>query len=192
MEFFYFPILVLFIISGLMVILLQNPVHSILFLILTFSASAIILFLFGVEFLGIIFIIIYVGAIAVLFLFVVMMLNVKITKLSDSFILPVLLLIVFLLLTQFLLFFENTFYFHNQFMWNSEYFFDDFSNIEVLGQGLYNNYLICFLLAGFVLLVAIIGAIALTLKFQSYRKTAPVNRQLSRSESFLAFDRNNK
>jgi NADH-quinone oxidoreductase subunit J len=187
MELFYFPILFLFVVSGLMVIFLQSPVHSILFLIVTFCASAIILFLFRVEFLAVVFIIIYVGAIAVLFLFVVMMLNVKITKLSDSFTVPALLLIVFLLLTQLLFFFENTFYFHNHFMWSSSFFFDDFSNIEVLGQGLYNNFLICFLLAGFVLLVAIIGAISLTLKFNSSRKVAQVNRQLSRSESFLSF-----
>lgn len=188
MEFFYLSTLFLFVLSGLLVILLQNPVHSILFLILAFSSSAIILFLFSVDFLGIIFILIYVGAIAVLFLFVVMMLNVKITKLSDSYILPVLLLIIFLLLTQFLLFFENIFYFHNQFMFNNNYFFDDLSNIDVLGQGLYNNFLICFLLAGVVLLVAIIGSISLTLKFQSYRKIAPVNRQLARSENFLSFN----
>jgi len=179
--------------SSIFVLISENPVHSVLFLILTFCNAAAVLLLLNVEFLGLIFIIIYVGAIAVLFLFVVMMLNVKIYS-SKSFIQnPILFLVGFIALSQIFLLLERTFLDSNTLI-DSEnlsvsIFLDSLSSIDVLGQGLYNNYIICFLIAGLVLLVAMIGAIVLTLNFSSQRKNEIVFRQLSRSDNFLAFFR---
>ena len=85
LHYFFITILLL---SSLFVLISQNPVHSVLFLILAFCNASGILFLFNAEFLGLVFIIIYVGAIAILFLFVVMMLNVKIYSSSNNFYLP--------------------------------------------------------------------------------------------------------
>jgi len=179
--------------SSIFVLISENPVHSVLFLILTFCNAAAVLLLLNVEFLGLIFIIIYVGAIAVLFLFVVMMLNVKIYS-SKSFIQnPILFLVGFIALSQIFLLLERTFLDSNTLI-DSEnlsvsIFLDSLSSIDILGQGLYNNYIICFLIAGLVLLVAMIGAIVLTLNFSSQRKNEIVFRQLSRSDNFLAFFR---
>jgi len=179
--------------SSIFVLISENPVHSVLFLILTFCNAAAILLLLNVEFLGLIFIIIYVGAIAVLFLFVVMMLNVKIYS-SKSFAQnPIVFLIGFIAFSQIFLLLEKTFLDSNTLIASETVsvstFLDSLSSIDVLGQGLYNNYIICFLIAGLVLLVAMIGAIVLTLNFSSQRKNEIVFRQLSRSDNFLAFFR---
>ena len=177
--------------SSLFVLLSKNPVHSVLFLILAFCNAAGILFLFNVEFLGLIFIIIYVGAIAILFLFVVMMLNVKIYSSINIFVyLPFLFIGGFIVLLQFYLMFEKTFSTADLFVslpYTFENYLDNLNSIDVLGQSLYNYYLICFLLAGLILLVAMIGAIVLTLKFNSHRKNELFSRQLSRTNDFLAF-----
>ena len=163
--------------------------HSVLFLILTFFNAAALLFLFNVEFLGLIFLIIYVGAIAVLFLFVIMMLNVK-TNLSIKFFnLPLIIITCAFVLIQTFYLIKDTFtpveiVFQTT---KIEFFLDKLNSIDVLGQGLYNYYIICFLIAGLILLVAMIGAIALTLNYKSGRKNELVIRQLSRSDNFLAF-----
>lgn len=181
----------LMIISSLFVLISQNPVHSVLFLILTFCNAAGILFLFNAEFLGLVFIIIYVGAIAVLFLFVVMMLNVKIYSTNILFYAPFIALGGFILLLQIFLILEKAF--SNSIFWttnlpyNFEGYLDNLGSIDVLGQSLYNYYLLCFLLAGLILLVAMIGAIVLTLNFSSHRKNELFARQLSRSDNFLSF-----
>ena len=171
-----------------------NSIESILFLILTFFNSAIILFFFHADFLGLIFIIVYVGAIAVLFLFVIMMLNVKIGKKINSFINlnVVMFLILIHLIGLFLSFGWQIFSLENDsvlFFRNYEktYFFDNLYNIDILGQALYNHYLVCFLLAGLILLVALIGAIVLTLRFNTLKKTQSIFRQLSRTDNILSF-----
>ena len=186
---YFFSFLLL--LSSIFVFISKNPVHSVLFLILTFCNAAGILFLFNAEFLGLVFIIIYVGAIAVLFLFVVMMLNVKIYSSDEFYYLPFIFLGGFILIVQVFLVVEKTF--SNSNFWNTSLFYsfenylDPLTSIDVLGQSLYNYYLLCFLLAGLVLLVAMIGAIVLTLNFRSQRKNELVSRQLSRSDNFLAF-----
>ena len=184
---FFFSILL--IISSVLVFISKNPVHSVLFLILTFCNASGILFLFNAEFLGLVFLIIYVGAIAVLFLFVVMMLNVKTYKTSDTFF--SLFFGGFILIVQIFLILEKTFSNSKFWIGNLPYTFENYldslNSIDVIGQGLYNYYLVCFLLAGLVLLVAMIGAIALTLNFSSERKNEFVPRQLARSDNFLAF-----
>jgi NADH-quinone oxidoreductase subunit J len=182
----------LLLISSIFVLFSKNPVHSVLFLILAFCNASGILFLFNAEFLGLIFIIIYVGAIAILFLFVVMMLNVKIYA-SNNFLiyLPFFLIGGFILLLQIFLVFERIFsnseiYLTTTF-YSFENYLDNLSSIDLLGQSLYNYYLICFLLAGFILLIAMVGAIVLTLKFNGKRKNELASRQLSRTNNFLAF-----
>jgi NADH-quinone oxidoreductase subunit J len=166
----------------------------VLFLILCFCNAAGILFLFNAEFLGLIFIIVYVGAIAILFLFVVMMLNVKIYS-SDNlaYYLPFFLLTGFVLMLQVYLIFEkvfsNTTFWYSDLPYTFENYIDNLNSIDVLGQCLYNYYLICFLVAGLILLVAMIGAIVLTLNFSSQRKNEMPSRQIARSDKFLAMFR---
>ncbi|MEN9913475.1 MAG: hypothetical protein RL528_196 [Bacteroidota bacterium] len=181
----------LLILSGLFVFISENPVHSVLFLILTFCNASAILFLFNAEFLALIFIIVYVGAIAVLFLFVVMMLNVKAFSTINSLYIFFVLLGSSVLLVQLFLILEKAFFgFTNIFEITGFQFkdtLDGLNNIDVLGQSLYNYFIPCFLLAGLILLVAMVGAIVLTLNFKSHRKNELTYRQLSRSENFLSF-----
>jgi NADH-quinone oxidoreductase subunit J len=194
MKFLHSFLCFLLIFCGASVSSSVNSIESILFLILTFFNSAIILFFFHADFLGLIFIIVYVGAIAVLFLFVIMMLNVKIGKKINSFI--NLNFIMFLILIHLIgLFFsfgwqifslenDSVLFFRN---YEKTYFFDNLYNIDILGQALYNHYLVCFLLAGLILLVALIGAIVLTLRFNTFKKTQSIFRQLSRTDNILSF-----
>lgn len=136
--------------------------------------------MFGVEFLGILFIIIYVGAIAVLFLFVVMMLNVKVYNSQSFSFIPFVSFIVLLLSFQLSGSLTKVFLIKGSASAPSTFLiFECLTNIDTFGQALYNNYLICFLLAGFVLLVAMVGAITLTLTFNSLRKNELAARQLS-------------
>lgn len=181
--------LIILLLSAFFLVILKNPVHSVLLLILCFFCSASIVILFSVDFIGILFLIIYVGAIAVLFLFVVMMLDLKITPVkTEKF-------FFFFVFTSSLFFFF-CFYeldfgslFQKKFVVNSYFFniLDFFSNIDVFGQCLYNYFLICFLIAGIILLLAMLGAIALTLKYNSNVKNQLVYKQLSRTSNFLTF-----
>ena len=182
--------------SGLFVAFSINSIESVLFLILAFCNAAAILFLFNAEFLGLVFIIIYVGAIAVLFLFVIMMLNIKsedqdfniIRFIQNNFI-PCILSCFFVLLCFSLLksvFLENENIIFQE-LYKNVFNFDCLNNIDVLGQVLYNYFLVCFLIAGLVLLIALIGAIVLTLRFNNLQKGQSVFRQLSRTENLLAF-----
>jgi len=183
MENLHTLLICLIILTSFFVFLSDNPVHSVIFLILTFCNAASTSILFKADFLGLLFIIIYVGAIAVLFLFVVMMLNVKIYTSFQISYLPVVFLGSLIVCTQLSMGLKNLFFdveiASNDFA--SLFLIDNFSNIDIFGQILYNNFLVCFLIAGVVLLVAMIGAIVLTLKFTSNRKTEIVYRQLSRS-----------
>jgi len=168
-----------------------NPVESVLFLILCFCNAAASLFLFNAEFLGLIFIIIYVGAIAVLFLFVIMMLNLKSQKEEDN-----LLQMLFVIFVSFLAVL-STFLIGNIFKTNSfsglisqidlNFLTDNLNNIDIFGQILFNYYMSCFLLAGFILLIALVGSIVLTLRFSNTDDGQIVNKQLSRTENFLSF-----
>jgi len=184
--FYFFAIFSL--ISATMVISVKNPVHSVLFLILTFISSAGLLFLLEVEFISLIFIVVYVGAIAVLFLFVVMMLDIKISDSKREFLkyFPVgsflgfaFLIEIFIILTENL---DSSPY--NQIAGNLYINWlekvDYSTNIEALGQILYTYYFLYFLIAGIILLIAIIGAIVLTLTFNKKAKTQTIYKQVSR------------
>jgi len=186
MELLHSFLVGLLLISSIFVIFAENPVQSVLFLILSFFNVSCILLLFQVEFLSLLFLIIYVGAIAVLFLFVIMMLNVKVQNSNDlSFIAP---LIFFSIILSTQVFFNiEKIFFNSQTSQTSVFLIDTLSNIDIFGQTLYNNFLICFLISGLILLVAMIGAIVLTLHFKSNRKGEIFSRQLSRSDNFLSF-----
>ncbi len=177
----HFFLLLVFCFCGFFVFLSANPMHSVLFLILTFCTGACILFLFSVDFLGLVFIMIYVGAVAILFLFVVMMLDVKTSLFKSTPSIPLILSVGIFFLVQ-------VFYFVNRILGFGEvkgFFFenniDALYNIGSLGQFLYNYFLSCFLIAGIILLIALVGAIVLTLNFNSIRKNQLISRQLSRS-----------
>ena len=172
--------------AAILVISVRNPVHSVLFLILAFFNAAGLLILMEMEFLSLIFIVVYVGAIAVLFLFVVMMLNVKISEVEDEVLqyLPVggTIGLIFLFLIFFII--EGDFVSFNG-QANSIYLdwfqqVDVVSNIETLGQVLYTEYLVYFLLAGVILLVAMVGAIVLTMSTRTSLRRQLIFQQVSR------------
>ena len=189
--FFYFFSCVL-LISSLMIILSQNSIYSVLFLVLCFVSSSSILFLLECEYISLIFIIIYVGAIAVLFLFVVMMLDIKTVHLAkDSlkyFPFGSFLGIVFLL--EILIVVPGTFEYvnpySNSFLSNnySDWFhkLDYFTEIISIGHLLYTDYVIQFLLSGNILLLATIGPVTLVLvRCVDTTKSQVTFKQLSRT-----------
>ena len=184
--FYFFSGVALF--SAIMVISARNPVHSVLFLILVFCNSAGLLILLEAEFLALIFIVVYVGAIAVLFLFVVMMLNVKITEIQDEVLqyLPIGGLIGIVFLLEIFLIIEGDFVsLINPNQDNAVYIvwfaqIDSISNIQTLGNVLYTDYVLFFLLAGVILLIAMVGAIVLTMSTRSSLRRQFIYQQVSR------------
>lgn len=182
------------IIAALMVITVVNPVHSVLFLVLVFLSSAGMLFVLQLEFIPLTFIIVYVGAIAILFLFVVMMLDIKVTSKSNDFFkyIPVGGLVgslfifeIFNTLSKSFVIPKSTVLVDNFVSWVSTV--DKVTNLEALGQLLYTYYFIYFLIAGIILLVAMVGAIVLTLQFNKTVKNQLIFRQLSRSADSAVF-----
>jgi len=181
--------------SALLVSLSSNPVESVLFLVLTFIISGMMLMMLFSEFFGIALIIIYVGAVAVLFLFVIMMLNIKdLNNNAQVFInlfktkLQAFCVIVCLLYSFFVVFVHGTGETFSKTESNQNIFLvDNLDGIVVLGQVLYNYYIDCFLLAGLILLVSLLGSISLTLTYNNNKKLALANKQLSRSSKFLSF-----
>lgn len=167
-----------------MVISLKNPVHSVLFLILTFCNIIFLLLLLGAEFFSFILLIVYVGAIAVLFLFVIMMLNIKSKsqKINFIFLIPTILILFIFFNNNFygliknfdlLVLFENKNYFIS---WLNENY--NLKNIEVIGQVLYTDYFFLFLISSLVLLVAMIGVIVLTMHQKTNLKKQKIEFQI--------------
>jgi NADH-quinone oxidoreductase subunit J len=163
------------VVSGLLVVTARNPVHSVLWLILAFFSSAGLFVLLGAEFLAMLLVVVYVGAVAVLFLFVVMMLDVDFVRLREGYAtyLPIAAIVAGILLAEMIMIsivvvqggaaadslgpIAST---------------PDASNIETIGRVLYTDYIYFFQASGIVLLIAMIGAIVLTL-----RKRTSVRRQ---------------
>jgi len=179
----------LLVFSAILVISAQNPVHSVFFLVLVFFTSAFLLFLLEVEFVSLLFVLVYVGAIAVLFLFVVMMLDIKITKYEKDllFYIPIggflgviFFLEVFLSLQENLVPFLPSSGREIYTDWLSVV--DSMTNLNVLGQILYTYYFFYFLIAGIILLLAMVGAIVLTLNFTQKAKHQFVFRQILREK----------
>nr|AHZ58235.1 NADH dehydrogenase subunit 6 [Gracilaria vermiculophylla] len=172
--------------ASLMVISLSNAVHSVLFLILVFCNVAGLLLLFGAEFLSFMLLIVYVGAIAVLFLFVVMMLNVKKSSINrDLFsVLPIGISIFFVLFSQLFGVFNKlniSTLKQNKLIWVSWISeSNNLMNIQVIGSVLYTKYCFLFILSGLILLVAMIGAIVLTMHQRTDVKKQKIELQLNR------------
>jgi NADH-quinone oxidoreductase subunit J len=170
--------------SAVMVIAARNPVHSVLFLILAFFNSAGLFVLLGAEFLAMILVVVYVGAVAVLFLFVVMMLDINIAALHEGFLqyLPTGGLIGLVLLVELVLVIGG---------WSLEPgqaapaaaptpALSELGNTEALGSVIYTDYVYLFQGAGLVLLVAMIGAIVLTLRERVGARKQRIGRQVAR------------
>jgi len=157
------------ILSALMVITARNPVHSVLFLILAFFNAAGLFVLLGAEFVGLILVIVYVGAVAVLFLFVVMMLDISFADLRKGAMrfVPVGLLVGGILLAELLMVYANWQFAplaRSQNLAESVTKFAAESNSVSLGLILYTDYILPFQMAGLVLFVAMVGSIVLTLR----------------------------
>ena len=185
--FYFFSFLML--LSSIMVIGAKNPIHSVLFLILVFCNATGLLILLEVEFLAMIFLVVYVGAIAVLFLFVVMMLNIKVVELSENlflylpigaFVAMIFLFEIFLVIDTDLMpvFTKTTGDVINYIDWTNKVSYT--SNIAQLGNMMYTYYFYLFLVASLILLVAMIGAIMLTLHRNTQVKRQEIYKQISR------------
>jgi NADH-quinone oxidoreductase subunit J len=170
--------------SGAMTITSRNPVHSVLWLILAFFNAAGLMVLCGAEFIAMLLVIVYVGAVAVLFLFVVMMLNIDFTELRAGYVryLPLGLLLAVALLSEIII---------GVGAWSAggldlanriAPIADDVPNIEAIGRLLYTRYLFVFEGAGLVLLVAMIGAIVLTHRQRSDVRKQNVSSQINRRQ----------
>jgi len=180
--FFFYVFSVIAVASALMVISSRNPVHSVLFLILCFVNSAGLFMLAGAEFLALILIVVYVGAVAVLFLFVVMMLDVDFAGLRQGMLqyAPVGVVIGIILFLELLLV-AGSFVLSPEVAGTAVVPIEGtVDNTRALGQVIYTRYVFLFQAAGAVLLVAMIGAIVLTLQHKPGIKRQDVFKQTSR------------
>ena len=177
------------ILSAIMVIGARNPIHSVLFLILVFCNATGLLILLEAEFLAMIFLVVYVGAIAVLFLFVVMMLNIRLVEFNEHLLryLPIggLVGVVFLLELFLIIDSELTpvlnFNLTDSLQvvtWASQ--IDSMTNMETIGELIYTHYFYLLLVASLILLVAMIGAIVLTLNHRENVKRQEIFAQVAR------------
>jgi len=177
-TFFFYFFSIITVGSALMVIASKNTVHAVFFLILDFISVGCLFIMIGAEFLGMIMLIVYVGAVAVLFLFVVMMLNVAEQKqswfrgLKKSTHIPVGLIVSIIILLEVLVVIGGWKYKANFINTNSIAIDPNFSNTHQLGSVLYTDYIYLFQIAGIILLLSMVGAIVLT-----YRKREGVKRQ---------------
>ena len=169
--------------SAVMVIVSRNPVHSVLFLILAFVNASGLFMLLGAEFFAMILIVVYVGAVAVLFLFVIMMLDVDFAELREGFLeyLPIGLVIGAVFLAELLLVGGGWVINPSVSKSVTAAIPANVSNTEALGLVLYTQYIHYFQLAGMVLLVAMIGAIVLTLRHKANVKRQDINVQNART-----------
>ena len=169
--------------SAVMVVASRNPVHSVLYLILAFVNASGLFVLMGAEFLAMILIVVYVGAVAVLFLFVIMMLDVDFAELREGFIqyLPVGLVIGGIFMFELLLIVGAWVVNPGIAKTITAPIPANVSNTEALGLVLYTKYIHYFQLAGMVLLVAMIGAIVLTLRHKASVKRQDINVQNART-----------
>jgi len=173
--------------SGVMVVSARNPVHSVLFLILAFFNAAGLFLLMGAEFLAMILVIVYVGAVAVLFLFVVMMLDIDFAQLRSGATryLPIGALIGFILLAELIFVFGSWAIAPGVAGVAAAPFptTAGFTNTRALGDLLYTRYVFAFQAAGMILLVAMIGAIVLTLRHRVGTRRQVISEQLARTRA---------
>jgi NADH-quinone oxidoreductase subunit J len=176
----FYLVATLTIASAVAVIFARNPVHSVLWLILSFFNAAGLMLLMGAEFIAMLVVIVYVGAVAVLFLFVVMMLDIDFAQLRSGFTrnLPFGIIIAMILLAEIVVAAMG---------WKAGPALSGRAipttsqpNIVALGQLLYSRYLFAFEIAGLILLVAMVGAIVLTHRSRGDLRTPKVSRQIAR------------
>jgi NADH-quinone oxidoreductase subunit J len=178
LAFWLFAILT--IASAVLVIFARNPVHSVLWLIVAFFNAAGLMLLLGAEFIAMLLVIVYVGAVAVLFLFVVMMLNIDFAQLRSGFTrnLPFGLIVALVLLAEVLV--ALTAWKAGPALSGRAIPETSTPNVVALGQLLYSRYLFPFELAGLILLVAMIGAIVLTHRSRRDNRPQSVSKQIDR------------
>jgi NADH-quinone oxidoreductase subunit J len=182
---FFYLFAAIMIAAAVMVVSSRNPVHSVLFLILTFFNAAALFLMSGAEFLALILVVVYVGAVAVLFLFVVMMLDIDFAELRSGVMeyAPVGALIGVVLAVELIVVLAG-----NAFTVKPEVNpaqpipnLTETSNIKALGDILYTDYAYLFQIAGMLLLVAMIGAIVLTLRHKENVKRQNIAKQVARN-----------
>ena len=168
--------------SAMLVITARNPVHSVLFLILCFFNAAGLFVLLGAEFLAMILVVVYVGAVAVLFLFVVMMLDVDFVELREGFLdyLPIGGVIGLILLVEMILLVGTWTIAPDLIAHTSTPTVGEISNTQAIGQVLYTKYVFFFQMAGLILLIAMIGAIVLTMRHKPNVKRQVIADQVAR------------
>jgi len=186
--FYFFSFLIIS--SSILVIFSNNAVHSVLFLIFTFFNSAILFLLMNAEFLAMTIVIVYVGAIAVLFLFVVMMLNISESEIKEGFLkyFPFGLILIAIFITElFLIFnFDNFPVPENVKIDINEIDLIEASNTKLIGLFLYTDYFIIFQISGFILLLAMIGAIVLAKSDENkIRSTSSISQKKVKKKDII-------
>ena len=187
---FFYVFSIIAVISAIMVTVSKNTVHSVFFLILDFISISCLFIMIGAEFLGMIMLIVYVGAVAVLFLFVVMMLNVAQQKnqwfnseSTSSSHIPVGLIISTIIFFELIIVVGGWKYKPELSDQNTTQISNEISNTHSLGQVLYTDYIHIFQISGMILLIAMIGAIVLTFRRREGLKTQSYLKQISRERS---------
>ena len=185
---FFYVFSIIAIVSAIMVTASKNTVHSVFFLILDFISISCLFIMIGAEFLGMIMLIVYVGAVAVLFLFVVMMLNVAQQKnqwflsKSSSGHIPVGLIISAIIFFE-LIIVVGGWKYKPELLNSSNQITNNISNTHMLGQVLYTDYIHIFQISGMILLIAMIGAIVLTFRQREGVKKQSYIKQITRERS---------
>ena len=186
---FFYVFSIIAVVSAVMVTVSKNTVHSVFFLILDFISISCLFIMIGAEFLGMIMLIVYVGAVAVLFLFVVMMLNVAqqtnqwfISKENSNHI-PIGLLISVVIFFELIIVIGGWKYKPDLFDKGNLSIVNDVSNTHSLGMVLYTDYIHIFQISGMILLIAMIGAIVLTFRQREGVKTQSYIKQISRERA---------
>ena len=186
---FFYTFSIIAVVSAIMVTASKNTVHSVFFLILDFISISCLFIMIGAEFLGMIMLIVYVGAVAVLFLFVVMMLNVAQQKnqwfagQATSKHIPVGLIISTLIFFEIIIVIGGWKYKPDIFDINNSFANKSVSNTHSLGQVLYTDYIHVFQISGMILLVAMVGAIVLTFRQRLGVKKQSYIKQISRERA---------
>ena len=186
---FFYTFSIIAVISAIMVTASKNTVHSVFFLILDFISISCLFIMIGAEFLGMIMLIVYVGAVAVLFLFVVMMLNVAQQKnqwflsTQSSGHIPIGLIISTIIFFELIIVIGGWKYKPDIFDINNSTVEKSISNTHSLGQILYTDYIHVFQISGMILLVAMVGAIVLTFRQRSGVKRQSYIKQISRERA---------
>ena len=186
---FFYVFSVIAVVSAIMVTVSKNTVHSVFFLILDFISISCLFIMIGAEFLGMIMLIVYVGAVAVLFLFVVMMLNVAqqknqwIVSKDSSRHIPIGLLISVIIFFELIIVIGGWKYKPDLFNSAKSSLENGVSNTHSLGQVLYTDYIHVFQISGMILLIAMIGAIVLTFRQREGVKKQSYLKQISRERT---------